>query len=563
MDLTKLTPDQLDAYIKALEEAPYSPGVGYRVQFEGRVMVLDAAGLQDALKQANDLEKASRTGLGDIAGAIGGGVRDAFTTSPEEAAAKATKRGQSAETRRLSKQAGAFKDLVSAYDKAAKKVASTAEDIKKGTKKPSDLARWETELANAESALNKAGLFVQGDGRIIQQMSGGEQRVVRELPGMGRSIPQGAFGGVSVSPTDDQGMGPGKTDVKPVVSNNVTTTSGMTVNKQSSAAQTDFVNRQIKNRGLSDTPTNRKRLRDEFKKMSSSDAWLETFKQDYPSYADWTSQEVTNYFGQDFIDVLMEVSRPDVEYSDDEIARMVRQTQYFNATNKNQQDFDKATVGVQNQMIQTAIDNIRSSYGDVQFNEADLQALGRKAARDKLTGVGLKQEVFRAAFRAQPTSGVQTQALTGAEADTIQAIARSFGRAATNDEIQSILTGQATKDGRMLTTEMFRQQLQQEAIAAFPQLQKQIEAGLSLETIGSRYRSYAAELLEKDPEQIDMFSGPYLDAFGSAQTGPMSLGEWTQKVKSDSRFGWQYTNQANQQATDIALTLARAFGKVQ
>lgn len=327
--------------------------------------------------------------------------------------------------------------------------------------------------------------------------------------------------------------------------------------------QKAFVDRELKARGLSDTPANRKRLREEYKRMSQDDAWVETFKQDYPEYAEWTSQEVVDYFGQDFIDVLKEISRTDVEYSDDEKRRLIRNTQYAQNTTKSQQDFDKATPAMQEEAIQTAISNIRSAYGDVQFNEADLQALGRKAARDKLTGAGLKQEVFRAAFRAQPTSGVQTQALTGAEADTIQAIARSFGRAATNDEIQSILTGQATKDGRMLTSEMFRQQLQQEAIAAFPQLQKQIEAGLSLETIGSRYRSYAAELLEKDPEQIDMFSGPYLDAFGSAQTGPMSLGEWTQKVKSDSRFGWQFTNQANQQATDIALTLARAFGKVQ
>lgn len=115
----------------------------------------------------------------------------------------------------------------------------------------------------------------------------------------------------------------------------------------------------------------------------------------------------------------------------------------------------------------------------------------------------------------------------------------------------------------MLTSEGFRQQLQMEAMAAFPQLQEQLQAGLTLQQIGSRYRAYAADLLEQDPEQIDMFKGPFLDAFGTKETGPLSLGEWTQKVKSDSRFGWQYTNQANQQATDIALTLVRAFGKVQ
>jgi hypothetical protein len=40
------------------------------------------------------------------------------------------------------------------------------------------------------------------------------------------------------------------------------------------------------------------------------------------------------------------------------------------------------------------------------------------------------------------------------------------------------------------------------------------------------------------------------------------LTDWVTTIKSDPSFGWQFTKQANQQSTDIALTLARAFGKV-
>jgi hypothetical protein len=84
-----------------------------------------------------------------------------------------------------------------------------------------------------------------------------------------------------------------------------------------------------------------------------------------------------------------------------------------------------------------------------------------------------------------------------------------------------------------------------------------------LEDIGGNYRRYAAQLLERSEDEIDMFSGPYLQAFGSKESGQLSLTDWIQKVKSDSKFGWQFTKQANDQATDVALTLARAFGKVQ
>jgi hypothetical protein len=336
-----------------------------------------------------------------------------------------------------------------------------------------------------------------------------------------------------------------------------------TATEKSGAEQTAFIERELKNRKLSDTPANRKRLREEYKNRSGDMGWLETFKTDYPAYAAWTTEEIVNYFGQDFIDVLFKAADPNVEYSDDEIRRMVRNTKYFNTTTDAQQVFDKQRPASQEKLVADAIDNIRLAYGDLNFSESDLQILGRKAARDGLSGVGLQQEVFRTAFRSQAPREVQTQALTGAEADKIQRLARSFGRSATNDEIQSILSGQATADGLVLTTEMYRQMLQQEAIAAFPQFQKQIEAGLSLETIGRRYRDYAAELLEKDPEQIDMFKGPYLKAFGDRQNGPMSLGDWVTTVKSDPTFGWQYTNTANQQATDIGLSLARAFGAVQ
>jgi hypothetical protein len=68
--------------------------------------------------------------------------------------------------------------------------------------------------------------------------------------------------------------------------------------------------------------------------------------------------------------------------------------------------------------------------------------------------------------------------------------------------------------------------------------------------------------LERDENEIDMMSGPYMRAFGDPKNGQMSLSEWTRQVKSDPTFGWQYTKQANDQATDIALSLARAFGKV-
>jgi hypothetical protein len=153
--------------------------------------------------------------------------------------------------------------------------------------------------------------------------------------------------------------------------------------------------------------------------------------------------------------------------------------------------------------------------------------------------------------------------LSGADADRLKKLGRAYNFNVTDDQIQSILTGTPeVSTGVVLTEEGLRQRLQKYVKGAMPQIADQIDAGLSLEDIGGNYRRYAAQLLERSEDEIDMFSGPYLQAFGTKETGQLSLTEWNQKVKSDPKFGWQYTKQANDQATDVALTLARAFGKV-
>ena len=54
------------------------------------------------------------------------------------------------------------------------------------------------------------------------------------------------------------------------------------------------------------------------------------------------------------------------------------------------------------------------------------------------------------------------------------------------------------------------------AKGVLPHLSSQIDAGLSLKDISENYKQYAAQILERDPNQIDMFQGPFLDAFGNA-----------------------------------------------
>ena len=149
------------------------------------------------------------------------------------------------------------------------------------------------------------------------------------------------------------------------------------------------------------------------------------------------------------------------------------------------------------------------------------------------------------------------------EANTIKQLAKSYNYALSDAELQAVLTGSPMPGtGKPISGDELLNKMKMSAKGVLPHLSSQIDAGLSLKDISDNYRQYAGQILERDPNQIDMFQGPFLDAFGNAQTGQMSLGDWVSKLKSDPRYGYQNTKAANRDSQSLALTIAKAFGKV-
>lgn len=341
--------------------------------------------------------------------------------------------------------------------------------------------------------------------------------------------------------------------------------------KKLAADQKTFVDAQILARKLKDTPANRKLLRTEYQKTAKPAddmAWMEMFRKDYPAYSDWTTSAVTEHFGQDFIDILNTVAQGTIEYSDEELKALLKNTKYFTAVTDKQYSFDSQRKGVQDDLVATARRAITTDYADVGLSETDLADLSKTVARSGLTGTGLKQAVYQYAFRraaAAPTATdtkMVANVLQGADADAIRQSARAYGYPVSDAEVQAALTG-GMYNGVAVSSESILQKAQKLAKGDYFHLSDQIDAGLSLEDIFGNYKRYAANVLELDESQIDFNKDPkWRAAFGTRESGQMGLGDWVTKLKSDESFGWQYTKQANQQATDIGLTLARAFGKV-
>jgi hypothetical protein len=483
--------------------------------------------------------------------------------------------GQAAAFKALKDAQKSFAPIETAYNKAKKAEDQAAKKLADDQKKIVEAADT---LQKAEAALNNprfTAFGYKGKSYSKEQLRNELIPELRQIASSRVSVPSDRVR--ATAQMRGEGMGP-VTPVEedaPVVDETPPPPpppSGVTVSTQSATSATDqktFVDAEITKRKLKNTPANREKLRKEFQtknKPVDDMAWMDEFKKTYAAYSDWTTNEVIDHFGQDFVDILKEAVN--TEFTDEEIQARIKGTQYFKSITDSQYKFDGANSAVQNGLIESARNAIVKDYSDVGLSQTDIDEIARKVARNGLTTTGVKQAVYQYAFRkpeaaTTPTSpAMATRALEGGDADAIRQAARAYGYNVSDAEMQAALSG-GMYNGVAVTKDSILQKAQKSAKGKYFHLADQIDAGLSLEDIFSGYRNYAADALEIDPNQIDFTKdSKWARAFGTKETGQMSLTDWVQTIKTDPSFGWQYTKQANQQATDIGLTLARAFGKV-
>lgn len=448
----------------------------------------------------------------------------------------------------------------------SKVAAATKADQARSTK--TALARAENKLKTAQEQQRTAlGRFRRNE-ITAEEYSGyvnqveQYQSVITAIEGGAQAIPVG-FDDVRVLSPEAA-----PTATKPAGTTTTTTGSTATTGTGTNAPVTPTVTPTTAPTGATVTTTKGKKTPKP--PVAVQQNWIDALQQFFPSYSDdWLAANAETYFGKDLLDLMIKVSDPKGTYDlsstagRERIKQELRGTKYWQTTISATKEFDQLVDADKENLISLTKARIANTYGDIGLTDATLTEVATTVARTGLTGLGEKQAVYNATFKS-PVSSAQTgRALSGVDADRIRKIGRAYNFKVSDDQVQSILTGtpEATT-GQVLTEEGLRQRLQKFARGAYPQLADQIDAGLSLEDVGANYRRYAADLLERSEDEIDMFSGPYLKAFGTKDGGQLSLSDWVTTVKSDPTFGWQYTKQANQQATDIGLSLARAFGKV-
>lgn len=271
-------------------------------------------------------------------------------------------------------------------------------------------------------------------------------------------------------------------------------------------------------------------------------------------------QQFVDFFGSDLVAILVKAAGQDAYgqlETEAEVAafkRDVENTGYGQRTNQAEQDFD-FSPGTQAEKIRVKKNEITKQYADLQLNMQQLDTVARDAARKGWTGDDLKFAIYNYAYGAKPSTVMESEL-----ADQIRNAGRAYGYVVSDAELKAALTN-TPYNGAMVTQDSILQKAQRAAKGQYGHLSDQIDAGLSLEDIFYNYKAYAARTLGIDPSEIDYVNDPkWAEAFGSKEQGQLSLNDWLFKIKSDKRYGYQFTPQAQEEVSNIVSTLEKAFG---
>lgn len=482
------------------------------------------------------------------------------TTIGEQETAAATAAATAAQQKRLAPKREREKALKIAQ---ARGVLTTAEgNLNIAISRGGDVSAAQTDLVDAINALkvlNPNDELLQPYGGVVL---GGKERVVA-APRATADI-RGEGTATAPQPSLVDRRRPGDTElgtkvvgtVPPKVTVTLTPGKGGEVPKGTAADRKAFVDAELVKRKLADTPENRAMLRKEFAAQTAKAApkaapavltpeLEQAFITKYPTYA-WMLTDLDRTKYSDVFQLIAEASDPLKEMDAAEFKRRFEGTSF-----------------TQELALKKINRELTSSIGSFSWGSGQLAKFLNRANQYGYTGESLKQAAYQALFE-QDTQTKQYKnpnAINEVKASTpfmrLKKIGNDYLAPLSDDRIIETLTGGIAEDDVLRLT-------REKAIAIYPHLTRQIEAGLTLQDLAYDYKATAAQLLEKTPDQIDMSDYRFNVALKTGETGKermMSTSEWANKIRTDESYGWQYTKQANDQATELALGLARAFGK--
>ena len=304
------------------------------------------------------------------------------------------------------------------------------------------------------------------------------------------------------------------------------------------------VNAKLVELKLSDTPENRKTARQALRAGTTAaedTSWEPLFKANYPTYA-WMFTDLDR-----------------VKYAD-----VFELFKFAQENNMPAAEFDRRYRG-------TSLDReleaskkgreLSAAIGTFSWGSGQLAKFLTKAINFGYTGENLKQQAYTELFSKVDDKYVNDLAIKEVRASSpylaLKRIGTQYLTAFEDKTVEDALAGGMTADDLLRKSREL-------AKAMYPHLKDSIDAGVTLEDLAANYKQIAARTLELDPSQVDMGLkfNEALNYTRDGQARMLSMSEWETELRTNDKYKYSFTKQANQDATDIGLAIARAFGKV-
>jgi hypothetical protein len=310
---------------------------------------------------------------------------------------------------------------------------------------------------------------------------------------------------------------------------------------------------------LTDTPENRKTARQALKAGTTAapavvDAsWEPIFKQNYPQYS-WmfTDLDRTKY-----ADVFTLFSKA----IDPKTGKQIMEDVEFDRRWKGTSFYRELETSKKGRELSAAI-------GNFTWGSGNLAKFLTKATQFGYEGENLKQQAYKELFSKVDGKYANDLAVGEIKKSTpylsLKDIGKQYFWDIGDSQIEQVLSGvEDAVTGIATSREDLIRKARLYAKGKYAHLSEQIDGGLTMEDLAASYREKAAQLLELDPLTMN-FDRDYSDALGSVdRPRVLSLSEWETELRTNGKYKYSFTKQANQDATDIGLAIARAFGKVQ
>lgn len=299
--------------------------------------------------------------------------------------------------------------------------------------------------------------------------------------------------------------------------------------------------------------------------------WRAQFAAKFPQFAKILDggageAEARSVFGDDLINLVIDIAKnPDnydltTQAGINALDAKIYATKYWNETTAAAKAFDSLTEGERLDQISNNRINIANAYGDLGLTTTELDEISKTATRRKLTGIALSQYInSKVGARARGRQDL----METLDAQALRKVAKQYNYNPSDLEDQILASIQGKEyNGEVITADTFKKKGLTAAKAAYFNLAPQLDAGLTLDDIFSPYRQIASRVLEMPENSIDYSDPKFSAAFGSPSKPQMSLSEWETLLKTDDKYKYKFTKQANDDARSLAMTIARAFGKL-